>query len=69
MAELGVALLLFSIGLEFSFRRLRRMGARAFMVGVLQILMTLGVFAAAFAGRGPPYLRPWPWGLLLPVPI
>ena len=53
VAELGVALLLFSIGLEFSFSRLRRMGARGFMVGVLQILLTLGVFAALFAGRGP----------------
>ena len=53
VAELGVALLLFSIGLEFSFSRLRRMGARAFLVGVLQILLTLAVFAALFAGNGP----------------
>jgi CPA2 family monovalent cation:H+ antiporter-2 len=53
VAELGVALLLFSIGLEFSFSRLRRMGARAFVVGVLQILLTLAVFAALFAGHGP----------------
>ena len=35
VAELGVALLLFSIGLEFSFSRLRDMGPRAFMIGVL----------------------------------
>ncbi len=52
VAELGVALLLFSIGLEFSFSRLRRMGARAFMLGVLQILVTLGVFTLVFATRG-----------------
>lgn len=37
VAERGVALLLFSIGLEFSFSRLRRMGTRAFTIGVLQI--------------------------------
>ncbi|MDJ0722497.1 MAG: cation:proton antiporter [Desulfobacterales bacterium] len=53
VAELGVALLLFSIGLEFSFSRLKRMGARGFTVGGLQILVTLGVFTALFAGRGP----------------
>jgi len=48
VAELGVALLLFSIGLEFSFGRLRRMGARAFFIGLLQILVTLSVFALIF---------------------
>jgi len=51
VAELGVALLLFSIGLEFSFTRLRRMGARAFTLGVLQILVTLGVFTLVFSMR------------------
>ena len=53
VAELGVALLLFSIGLEFSFARLQRMGTRAFLIGVLQICITLGVFTLVFAGRGP----------------
>ena len=53
VAELGVALLLFSIGLEFSFSRLKRMGTRAFMIGILQILVTLGVFTLVFATRGP----------------
>lgn len=42
-AELGVALLLFSIGLEFSFGRLRRMGAMAFGGGSLQVAGTLVV--------------------------
>jgi CPA2 family monovalent cation:H+ antiporter-2 len=53
VAELGVALLLFSIGLEFSFGRLRRMGTRAFLIGILQILITLAVFALIFTLFGP----------------
>lgn len=36
VAELGVALLLFAIGLECSFSRLRRMGARGSRPAVLQ---------------------------------
>lgn len=53
VAELGVALLLFSIGLEFSFSRLKQMDTRAFLVGILQIVVTLGVFAVIFTFRGP----------------
>ena len=53
VAELGVALLLFSIGLEFSFSRLKRIGTRAFLIGVFQILITLGVFALVFVLSGP----------------
>ena len=48
-AELGVALLLFSIGLEFSFGRLRKMGAIAFGGGSAQVLSTLLLVAMAFA--------------------
>lgn len=44
VAELGVALLLFSIGLEFSFRRLKSMGIVALVGGSLQVVMTLGIF-------------------------
>lgn len=43
IAELGVALLLFSLGLEFSVQRLRRLGARPLLGGVLQVLLTLFV--------------------------
>ncbi len=45
MAELGVSLLLFSIGLEFSFRQLRRMGSTAFGGGALQVGLTIAVTA------------------------
>ncbi len=46
VAELGVALLLFSIGLEFSFRHLKSMGRDLFSGGALQVLLTLIVFTA-----------------------
>ena len=49
--ELGVALLLFSIGLEFSFGRLKRMGALALLGGTLQVTVTLAVFALIFSTR------------------
>jgi len=48
LAELGVALLLFSIGLEFSFQRLKRLGAIALGGGTLQVAVTLTVFAMGF---------------------
>jgi CPA2 family monovalent cation:H+ antiporter-2 len=48
LAELGVALLLFSIGLEFSFQRLRRLGAIALGGGTLQVCVTMAVFALGF---------------------
>jgi CPA2 family monovalent cation:H+ antiporter-2 len=44
-AELGVALLLFSIGLEFSFKRLRQMGPSAFGGGMVQVLASIGLVA------------------------
>lgn len=44
--ELGAALLLFSIGLEFSFRRLVRLGGTIAAVGVLQLLLTMAAGTA-----------------------
>ena len=49
LAELGVSLLLFSIGLEFSFVQLRRMGKIAFGGGALQVGLTLGITALGAA--------------------
>jgi len=46
VAELGVALLLFSIGLEFSFSRLKKLGSIALAGGSLQVIITLIIFAA-----------------------
>jgi monovalent cation:H+ antiporter-2, CPA2 family len=52
IAELGVALLLFVIGLEFSWSKLRSIGAIALGGGVLQVTVTtaLGMYAAAMCG-------------------
>ncbi|UCE60765.1 MAG: cation:proton antiporter [Phycisphaerales bacterium] len=44
IAELGVALLLFTIGLEFSWRKLRTIGSIALGGGTMQVLLT-GVLA------------------------
>ena len=59
IAELGVALLLFTIGLEFSLSRLRRFGGRVFVSGVLQIVLTIALGAAAARMFG------WSWPLAL----
>ncbi|MDF1814406.1 MAG: cation:proton antiporter [Verrucomicrobiales bacterium] len=45
MAELGVSLLLFAIGLEFSAKRLLRLGPVAVGGGSLQVMITLGCAA------------------------
>jgi len=45
MAEIGVVLLLFTVGLEFSLTDLRRLGRTAVVGGGLQVLFTLGAVA------------------------
>ena len=60
IAELGIALLLFTIGLEFSFARLRRLGAVALVGGTLQVLLT-GALAAAAVWAG------WRYGFARPL--
>jgi len=54
VSELGVALLLFAIGLEFSWSRLRGMGAIALGSGAVQVVATAAVAAgvAVAAGQG-----------------
>ena len=43
IADLGVTLLMFTIGLEFSWSRLRRLGITALLSGVMQITLTMAV--------------------------
>lgn len=43
IAELGVSLLLFSLGLEFSWHRLKSLGANALLGGVLQVALTAAI--------------------------
>jgi len=50
LASLGVALLLFSIGLEFSWQRIGALGRRSVIAGCLQFGLTW--LAGAAAGRG-----------------
>jgi len=52
LAELGVALLLFSIGLEFSWSRLKRAGGSALAGGGLQVALTIlmALLVALLAG-------------------
>ncbi len=51
LAELGASLLLFTIGLEFSFARLKQLGGRVLIAGAAQIVLTIAagaVLATAF---------------------
>jgi monovalent cation:H+ antiporter-2, CPA2 family len=47
MAELGVAMLMFTIGLDFSLGKLRRFGRVAVIGGILQVVLTAGITAVA----------------------
>ena len=54
IAELGIILLMFSLGLEFSLKKLRRVGRVAVIGGAIQILIafTLGYQVGLFFGWG-----------------
>lgn len=52
LAELGVLLLLFEVGLESDLGQLRRVGASASLVGFLGVLVSLGAGAAVSMGLG-----------------
>lgn len=52
LAELGVALLLFSTGLEFSPYRLRKLGRSTLKAGTAQLLVTIGFFTVIARASG-----------------
>lgn len=52
LAEFGVVLLLFMVGLEFSLADLRRLGRVAFVAGLLQVALTVAVVAALVMAAG-----------------
>jgi CPA2 family monovalent cation:H+ antiporter-2 len=54
LADLGLVLLLFVVGLELSFRQLARLGRTIFGSGTLQVLATGGVSCAAALALGRP---------------
>jgi CPA2 family monovalent cation:H+ antiporter-2 len=65
LAELGVVLLLFEIGLELPIERVRRLWRRALAAGGLQVLLTLGVVAAAAMAMGVAARPAWVLGALV----
>ncbi len=56
LAELGVLVLLFQIGLETDLRKLREVGGAALMVGVAGVVLPFAGGAAAAMALGLPYL-------------
>ncbi len=56
LAELGVIFLMFSLGLEFTFSRLTRLGLPAFIIGFFEVIamLIIGFFTGRFLGW-PPY--------------
>jgi len=55
LAELGVALLLFGVGIEFSLERLRGILPRMLVCGALQVSLTVGITAVTFSTLGQPW--------------
>jgi CPA2 family monovalent cation:H+ antiporter-2 len=52
ISQLGIALLLFSIGLEFSFERLKRFGVGPWLLGGCQVVATMAVVMPVCLGFG-----------------
>jgi monovalent cation:H+ antiporter-2, CPA2 family len=65
LAEIGVALLLFVIGLEFSFQRLLRMRRLLFVGGGLQVLLTITLAAGLLVATRYPFRQAVLAGFLL----
>ncbi len=61
LADVGVALLLFGVGIEFSLERMRRTISRMLASGTLQVGLTFAAGAGAFAAFG----TPWPTAILI----
>jgi len=61
LAEIGVALLLFGVGIEFSLDRLRRRLWQMMATGALQVGLTVGTATIVFHGLG----VSWPTGIFL----
>ncbi|HVS29813.1 MAG TPA: cation:proton antiporter [Thermoanaerobaculia bacterium] len=65
IAELGVALILFFIGLHVPLGRLRALGRTTFLAGPLQMLFTAGAVAAVVMVFGEPLRQGLFYGLLI----
>lgn len=65
LAELGIALLLFTIGLEFSWRRVAGLGRAAIGGGVLQVVTTMALVAGVGLLAGVPMRSAWALGAII----
>ncbi len=65
LADIGVVMLLFAVGLEFSVRDLRGLGRNAAVAGILQIVLTSGLVALILWLAGTPPARAIFFGLLV----
>ena len=65
LAEFGVVILLFTVGLEFSFADLKRLGRRALVGGALQVALTVAVVAAVLMASGRHPARALFFGMLV----
>ncbi|HVP13982.1 MAG TPA: cation:proton antiporter, partial [Terriglobales bacterium] len=65
LAEFGVVVLLFTVGLEFSLADLRRLGRRALVGGALQVLLTVAAVAGILIAAGRPPARAIFFGMLV----
>jgi CPA2 family monovalent cation:H+ antiporter-2 len=63
-AELGVVMLIFSIGLELPAARIRKLGPAVLLAGVLQIAATIVLFALGARLFGVPWSAAWAIGLI-----
>jgi CPA2 family monovalent cation:H+ antiporter-2 len=64
LAEIGVVLLLFSIGLEFSFARVRDVFRHAAIGGAVQVVLTIVAVAGVALAVGEPLPRAVFWGFV-----
>ncbi|HEY7113305.1 MAG TPA: cation:proton antiporter [Thermoanaerobaculia bacterium] len=65
LAEVGVVLLLFTVGLELSFASLRGMGAVVWLAGPIQLFGVIGLAAGVAILRGEPLARGILFGFLV----
>ena len=64
LAEVGVVLLLFTIGLEFSWKRIRDIFRQAALGGLVQVALTIAVVAGTALALGEPPGRSLFWGFV-----
>ncbi|HXZ24526.1 MAG TPA: cation:proton antiporter, partial [Methanomassiliicoccales archaeon] len=57
LADLGIVLLMFSIGLEFNFTKLRRIGGFAMLAGTIEVLITLTIGYSLGIALGYPFVE------------